>query len=47
MVGVCAEGWSSYIAGMEDGTIFGLSPIVVGWLGAIAVLALIRWLRGK
>jgi hypothetical protein len=28
-------------------TLFGLNPLLVGWLGAFCVLAVIRWLRGK
>ena len=31
----------------EANTIFGLNPIMVGWLGAILLLALIDRLRGK
>lgn len=31
----------------EAQTIFGMNPIFVGWIGALCVLALINWLRGK
>ncbi len=30
-----------------DQTIFGMNPIFVGWIGAILLLGLIDWLRGK
>lgn len=32
---------------MGDGTLWGLNPIFVGWIGALAILALWDHLRGK
>lgn len=32
---------------MESQTLFGMSPIFVGWIGALCILALVGWLRGK
>jgi hypothetical protein len=32
---------------MEAGTLFGWSPIWLGAMGALVVLALVGWLRGK
>ena len=44
----CAGGARGYDAAMaESGTLFGMNPIFVGWLGALLVLGLIDWLRGK
>ena len=31
----------------ETQTIFGMSPIFIGWIGSILVLGLIDWLSGK
>jgi hypothetical protein len=31
----------------SSNTLFGLNPTLVGWIGALCLLAVIRWLRGK